>query len=505
MFAIFRSARLGNPLNSLQSIAACLQKTWPDVVMPAALVFFFVGCDYAAGTTDNQTPISGGVRDSGTPSAFGPFESSLQEQDLSRFQGLPVAIQEALEKEAQAKGDVRALDSLRSLPDGVRPLETLVSTGALTHFDELDEERRRFVLLSGYSVAFEGKAPEDPARCCDEPADFLESLIDTLHRRDTAGDRVPFSEDTMLSPTARSRLASLDPLIQRAFRLVWSELNVRPDDITSTARQIEDKIAAVSVQLPEIESLGLTEDALQTALQTPNGEVYVREHVAASIARTGQWDSRGLAVLEGVLHQVAAPGGRELFARGLRPVANANPMPIACESRPKGGSWPTWAMSDLFRTMQPDELIARKPRPSEVLPSDALAKVEALDSQLKDGLYSMWYSAGEPWKVEEVACHAKSLEAELLCIPLTTVPPLEELLSPELIEAYSALPQVRQDTFNRQLVSTILRGSVLVPPHPGGSRDPVHACKTTPEEFVSALKTWSELTVRAHMPTPTPQ
>ena len=505
MDATVRGAGEGNPLHTLPSVAACHQKAWPYVVTAATLVFLVVGCGYFSGTPADQASDSGGVTEIGTPPAFGPFESSLRDQDLGRFRGLPVAVQEALEREAQAKGNVRALDSLRSLPDEVKPLQKLVSVGTLTRFDELEEEHRRFTLLGGYAAAFEGRAPEDPVRCCDEPAEFLEFLIDTLHRRDTANDKVPFSEETMLSGAAQSKLASLDPLIQRAFRLVWGELTIWPDRVTETARQIEDTVVEAPVRIPEIESLGLSEEALRTALQAPNGEVYVREHIAATIATRGQWDSRELAVLEQVLQQVAARGGRELFARGFRPVSNANPMPIACEFGPESGFWPTWAIPGQFQTMQPGDLIARKPRPSEVLPPDALVKVEALDSLLEKGFYALWYSDGAPWKVEDAACQAKDLEAKLLCLPLTAVPPLEELLSPDLLAAYSALPKIRQDIFVRQLAATILRGSVLVRSHPGGMIRPVHACKATTEEFVSALRTWSESMVRDSVPTPTPQ
>ena len=185
-----------------------------------------------------------------------PFEAVLAGDDLARFEGLPPEFQEALREESEETSIAAALRHMRDLPVEVTPIAEILPPEALGRFEELSPRYQRAVLM-GYHEAFRERPGQDPAKL-PPPSAILAGMVDTVHGMEFGDHKVflPPMTDT-LSQEALAKLDSVDPMMRRAFELVWDNRKVVPEEVDGLARRLEEALLAAPDTLPDIADVGL--------------------------------------------------------------------------------------------------------------------------------------------------------------------------------------------------------------------------------------------------------
>ena len=300
-----------------------------------------------------------------------------------------------------------------------------------------------------------------------------------------------------LSAEALRKLDETAPLIRRAFLLIWRNVTISEEQRDDYVAKLEGALLVTPSQLPPLEELGLSQDALKTFEDVPNLKTFVDEYVAASLARTGTWDSvgteySGAMLLESLIARASTPEGSHMFAQGLLPGATYQPPPLISHFWPDGGFWPMWAVPPFFRDMQPDDLVVEWPDHELVLSQDALAKLNSLDAPLQEAFEKYWYGTGPlPNDVHWMAGIVIRWERDLRVIPFDTLPEIEELLSEDDLALYRRLPAFMQKIIVNDIAYDLLQGRTS----PTSSTS-VGTYHTTPEEFLEALKASVSRTVQ---------
>ena len=442
-----------------------------------------------------------------TPTAPEPpaeFEATLEEDDLAKFQSLPVEFRYALQREydetRDRAGRATALGYLRDLPDEILPIAEILSPEALSKFEEVSTRSQQSVLLGGYAEAFRAsrRSSERDPESAVHPAPILAQMVDMVHKMEFGDGEVhlpPMAE--ALSAEALRKLDEIDPLIRRAFLLIWRNLRVPEEERDTFVTKLERALLSAPSELPPLEELGLSQSALDALEDVPNLKTFVDEYVAASLARTGAWDSvgteySGAMLLESLIARASTPEGSRMFAQGLLPVTTYQPPPLISHNRPVWGFWPLWAIPPFFRDMQPNDLVAEWPDHELVLSQEALAKLDSLDAPLQEAFEKYWYGTGPlPNDVHWMAGIVVRWERDLRVIPFDTLPEIEELLSEDDLALYRRLPAFMQKIIVNDIAYDLLQGRTS----PTSSTS-VGTYHTTPEEFLEALKASVSWTVR---------
>ena len=442
-----------------------------------------------------------------TPTAPEPpaeFEATLEGDDLAKFQSLPVEFRYALQREydetRDRAGRATTLGYLRDLPDEILPIAEILSPEALSKFEEVSTRSQQSVLLGAYAEAFRAsrRSSERDPESAVHPAPILAQMVDMVHEMEFGDGEVhlpPTAE--ALSAEALGKLDETDPLIRRAFLLIWRNLRVPEEERDTFVTKLERALLSAPSELPPLEELGLSQSALDALEDVPNLKTFVDEYVAASLARTGAWDSvgteySGAMLLESLIARASTPEGSRMFAQGLLPVTTYQPPPLISHNRPVWGFWPLWAIPPFFRDMQPNDLVAEWPDHELVLSQEALAKLESLDAPLQEAFDKYWYGTGSlPNDVHWMAGIVIRWERDLRVIPFDTLPEIEELLSEDDLALYRRLPAFMQKIIVNDIAYDLLQGRTS----PTSSTS-VGTYHTTPEEFLEALKASVSRTVR---------
>ena len=434
------------------------------------------------------------------PTVAPEFEATLEGDDLAKFQSLPVEFRYALLREYDEArvgvGRATTLGNLRDLPDEVLPIAEFLSPEALSKFEELSTRSQHSVLLGAYAEAFRAsrRSPESAVH----PASILAQMVRMVHEMEFGDGEVHLPPiRASLSAEALRKLDETAPLIRRAFLLIWRNVTIPEEQRDDYLAKLEGALLVTPSQLPPLEELGLSQDALKTFEDVPNLKTFVDEYVAASLARTGTWDSvgteySGAMLLESLIARASTPEGSHMFAQGLLPGATYQPPPLISHFWPGGGFWPMWAVPPFFRDMQPDDLVAEWPDHELVLSQEALAKLESLDAPLQEAFDKNWYGTGAlPNDVHWMAGIVIRWERDLRVIPFDTLPEIEELLSEDDLALYRRLPASMQKIIVNDIAYDLLHGRTS----PTSSTS-VGTYHTTPEEFLEALKASVSRTVR---------
>ena len=443
------------------------------------------------------------------PPAEPEFEATLEGDDLAKLRNLPSEFQDALNHVAKRPQHPQspftsyeeALEFLRGLPDDVQPMSEVLPSETLDMFNELNEENRSFLLLDVYGRTFGtdefyADSPETERQAHLEG--FFGEMVRMVYEMEFGDGEVHLPPiRASLSAEALRKLDETAPLIRRAFLLIWRNVTISEEQRDDYVAKLEGTLLVTPSQLPPLEELGLSQDALKTFEDVPNLKTFVDEYVAASLARTGTWDSvgteySGAMLLESLIARASTPEGSHMFAQGLLPGATYQPPPLISHFRPDGGFWPMWAVPPFFRDMQPDDLVVEWPDHELVLSQDALAKLNSLDAPLQEAFDKYWYGTGPlPNDVHWMAGIVIRWERDLRVIPFDTLPEIEELLSEDDLALYRRLPAFMQKIIVNDIAYDLLQGRTS----PTSSTS-VGTYHTTPEEFLEALKASVSRTVR---------
>ncbi len=424
------------------------------------------------------------------PATPHPFEAVLDGDDLAKFQGLLSEFQEALREESEVTRVTTALRYLRELPDEVTPIAEILPPEALGRFEELSPRFRRAVLL-GYGEAFQERPGQDPADL-PPPSGILAGMVDTVHEMEF-GDGEVFLPPmgATLSREALAKLDSVDPLMRRAFELVWNNRKVLLEEVDGLARRLEEALLAAPDTLPEVVEIGLSAHSLELLDEIPAARRLVVEWLAAEVVQDVDWRSDAAASVDEFLGQFRTPEDRANLARLYLP-ARSGVWPVVCHFRPTFGVWTAWALPDVFRDVPPNHLMAEWPSHRDALSPAALARLDSLDSQLLEAFGEYWYGTGPlPMEARLMACLTLRWSYKLEHIAFTAPPPLASILSKEALAEYDALPERDRWFIERNLVRGILEGELWGPPKI------VYLHTLSAEEAIEAVRAWAEREIRS--------
>ena len=437
------------------------------------------------------------------------FEDTLEGEDLAKFQGLPSEFRDALNHVAETPqhpqtpftSHEEALEFLRGLPDDVQPVSEVLPPETLDMFNELSDDDRSFVLLDMYARTFSENefypdSPEPERQALLEG--LFEQLVKQVYEMEFGDGEVhlpPVGET--LSADALRKLDEIDPLIRRAFLLQWRNLRVPEDERDDLTAKLERALLAAPLELPPLEELGLSQDALKALEDVPNLRTFVEEFVAAGLADTGGWDTvgteySGAMLLESIIERASTPEGSRMFAQGLLPVMTYQPPPLISHFWPGGGFWPLWAIPPFFLDMQPEDIVTEWPDHELVLSQEALAKLSSLDAPLQEAFKKYWYGTGPlPNDAHWMAGLVVRWERDLRALPFDTLPEIEDLLSGDDLAAYRQLDEFTQTLIIDDIALDLLHGETFPT-----SSTTVNTYHATPEEFIEALKVSVSRTVQ---------
>ena len=419
-----------------------------------------------------------------------PFEAVLAGDDLARFEGLPPEFQEALREESEETSIAAALRHMRDLPVEVTPIAEILPPEALGRFEELSPRYQRAVLM-GYDQAFRERPGQDPAKL-PPPSAILAGMVDTVHQMEFGDPKVflPPMTDT-LSQEALAKLDSVDPMMRRAFELVWDNRKVVPEEVDGLARRLDEALLAAPDTLPDIADVGLSAHSLEALDEIPAARRLVVEWLAAEVVQDVDWRSKAAESIDEFLGQLRTPEDRANLAR-LHLPARSGGWPLVCHFHPSFGVWTAWALPEVFRDVPPNRLMAEWPSHRDALSPAALARLDSLDARLQDGFGEYWYGTGPlPMEARRMACLTLRWSYKLEHIAFTAVPPLAAILPDEALAEHDALPERDRRLIEMELVRGILEGELL----PGPST-PVYLHAMSAEEALEAVGAWAEAEIR---------
>ncbi len=431
--------------------------------------------------------LAAGCDDDG-PAAPHPFEAALVGSDVSRFEGLPAEFQEALREESKEAGIGSAVRYMRGLPDEITPIAVLLPAEALGRFEELSPRYRRAVLF-GYAEAFRERPDQDPATI-PPPSRILAGMVDTVHQMQFGNHKVflPPMGGT-LSQGALDKIDSVDPRMRRAFKLVWDNRKVLPEEVDGLVGHLEEALLAAPDALPEIEDVGLSAHSLELLDEIPEARRFVVEWLAGEVVQDVDWRSNAAASMDEFLGQFRATEGRAKLARLYLP----DGWPVVCHFGPSLGVWLTWALPEVFRDLPPNHLMAEWPSHRAALSLAALASLDSLDPMLQDAFGKYWYGTGPlPMEIRRMACTALRWSYKLEHIAFTELPQLASILSNDALAEYDALPERHKYLIEMELTRSILEGQLF-----SGSSTSVYLHTLSTEEALVAVRAWAERKVRA--------
>ena len=433
--------------------------------------------------------IQGCLRESPEQSAPHPFETALDDENHAKFRGLPPEFQDALRAEAEESSVAIAVGYLQTLPVNPTPASDLLPPEALIRFRELSPRSQRALLLA-YNEVFEETPGRRPAELT-TPSAFLARMVETVHEMEFGGGKVHLPPmDAALSREALAKLDSLDPMMQRAFELVWDYWREPSESVDAFVSRQEEALLAAPDALPENADLGLSAHSLELLDEVPAAERFVAEWLAAEIVRDVDWRSSTVALFDGFLAQFQTSDDRANLARLYLP-DRSGVWHILCHIGPAFGVWPAWALPEIFREVPPSRPVTRWPSHREALSPAALSTLDTLDPRLQGAFEEYWYNTGPlPMRTKLMACLALNWDFKLQHIAFTEIPPLASLLSDEALATYETLPERARVLIERELVRSILQGELL------GQSKAVYLHAMSPDEAVEAVRVWAEMRIR---------
>lgn len=427
-----------------------------------------------------------------SPTPAVSFEDSLSSDDLTRFQTLPVEIQEALMNESLDSGNDSALRYLRDMPDDPPPLAEILDPERRALFDTIDEPYRRELLLKGY--------PNSTARYLRKQwlagdltdleykyGNFDLQVRGVLETLSADGHVLPPLEET-LSPAALTRFESIDPILQESFRLVWE--TTRSHSVDDTADEFEQDLLKVPLEMPGIRELGLPSEAAGVLEREPALWLLAQRMVAGELVQDRNWDTDDAAYLQRTIAAHEAPGGKDALERDLLPGGSGPWLPLLCNSSSGGGVPLDKAVLPAFRDLHPAQLVYAWPEPEDALSEKALANFNLLDETMLEAFEFRWYGHAVPLEARFMACLIAQWDRGLADILYTSMPGPDILLPEDKRPFYDELTDGEKWAVNLNLAHDILMGEVVFSKDQFANfaTEHVSTFDSTPEEFLEGLR-----------------
>ena len=424
------------------------------------------------------------------------FGNDLGHGDALKFASLSGELKAALTAEAEIVSPASALGYLREMPDEVQSVDRLLTPEVLELFQELDRERQRVVLLEGYAHGWERWWHDSPPT---GSARF--GLISSYTRGAHAhlfqdGDKGPLPPyQNVLTSPEKAKLESMAPLLSSMYVRRWQAMRVSPSLVDRLLHQIRMDLANAPTAMPEILDSGRLRRRWGSLWEeVPETLDFTRQYIAHKLVTGGQLEQDDLDALDHQLAELSDSNSRKLFAKGLvsgdRPNA---PTPLACEWDASTGVWFEWAVPPAFRDMGPQDFVLRMPPPKTVLSGAARDKLESMEPQLQREFQRSWYESSG--SAQAMACLALRTDRYLSHIPLTELPEMSALLTPQALSLFEELPEGRQQSVMDFALMFIVEGKIRIGGVYGQPRQEVDAYGMSSEEFLKELRTTAEIAV----------
>ena len=424
------------------------------------------------------------------------FGQDLEHEEALRFGSLSSELKGALTDQAQALGPASALSYLEEMPDTTPPLGSLVMPEEMELFLELDSGRQRIVLLEGYTRGW-GRWRYDRPPAGNARFTLLGPMIRDAHTYlFPDGDKVPLkSLDEALTPSEKAKLESMDPRLSSIFSRAWQARRVRPSLVDRLERQLKRHLADAPTVMPEI----LDSDLVRTRWgslweEYPETLDFARQYLAQRFVSGRVSEHSVLDALDKELMSLNDYKSRELFAAGFVTGDRREfPEPLVCEWDASTGVWFEWAVPSAFRRLGPQELVLTVPLLETVLSDPARERLESLDTQLRGRFEKSWYmSSGS---AQAMACVAMRKDRYLAQLPLTQLPDMSTLLTPQSLSLFEGLSEGRQQYVIEFAAMLIVDGEIRIGGLHGQPKHEVAIYGMSRGELIRELRTTAEIAV----------
>ena len=424
------------------------------------------------------------------------FGEDLEHEDALRFASLSGELKTAMTAQAEVGGQASALSYLRKMPEEVQPISRLVTPDAMEKFQELDSERQRIVLLEGYAHGWERWRHDSPPSGKERFSLIIPMIFAAHAFLFPDGYKVPLPPyQDVLTSSEKGKLESMDPLLSTIYSRRWLSRRVSPSLVERLTDQLRNDLAHAPTAMPEILDSGPLEERWRSLWEeSPEALDFSKQYLAHKLVTAGQLEPDDLDALDEEMMRLSDSNAGELFTSGFRPGDRPEaPTPLACEWDASTGVWLEWAVPSAFEHMNPQDLVLAMPPPMTVLSGAALDRLESLDTELRREFGRSWYmSSGS---AQAMACLALRWDRYLNTLPLTELPAMSSLLTPQGLSLFEELPESRKQDVIDFAVQFIVEGRIRIGGVYGQPSQDVDAYGMSHEEFFRELRKTTEIAV----------
>ena len=310
------------------------------------------------------------------------------------------------------------------------------------------------------------------------------------------GDKGPLPpHQEVLTSSEMKKLQSMDPLLSSMYVRRWQAARVSPSLEERLLHQFRSDLAAAPTSMPAILDSGYLKTTWGPLWEEfPETLDFTRQYIAHKLVTGGKLEQDDLDDLERQLRRLDDSTSRELFADGFvpgdRPYA---PAPLACEWDASTGVWFEWAVPPAFRSLAPQDQVPRMPPTETVLSAAARAKLDSMDADLQRGFQRHWSEASG--SAQAMACLALRTDRYLRQVPVTELPEMSTLLTPQGVSLFEDLPQAGRQAATDFVSMFIVTGEIRIGGVHGQPRQEVDAYGMSDEQFLRELRKTAEVAV----------
>lgn len=310
------------------------------------------------------------------------------------------------------------------------------------------------------------------------------------------GDKSPLPPyQSVLTSSEMKKLESMDPLLSSIYIRRWQATRISPSLLERLLHQFRSDLAAAPASMSAILDSGYLKTRWGPLWEEfPETFDFTRQYIAHKLVTGGKLEQDDLDALEDQLGKLGDLTSKELFANGFVPGDRPSaPTPLVCEWDALTGVWFVWAVPPAFRNRAPQDQVLRMPPPETVLSGAARAKLNSMDTELQREFQRHWYEASG--SVQTMACLALKTDRYLGHIPVTELPEMSTLLTPQSVSLFEELPEGSQQAVIDFVSMFIVKGKIRIGNVHGQPRQEVDAYGMSSEEFLKELRRTAEVAV----------
>ena len=310
------------------------------------------------------------------------------------------------------------------------------------------------------------------------------------------GDRGPLPPyQSVLTSSEMKKLESMDPLLSSIYVRRWRAVRVSPGLAERLLHQFRSDLAAAPVSTPAILDSGYLKTTWGPLWEElPETLDFTRQYIAHKLVTAGQLEQDDLDALEDQLARLDDLPSKELFASGFVPGDRPDaPTPLVCEWDASTGVWFEWAVPPAFRTGDPQDEVLRMPPPETALSRAARAKLDSMDAELQRAFQRHWSESSG--SAQAMACLALRTDRYLAHVPVTELPEMSTILTPQGVSLFEDLPQAGRQAAIDFVSMFIVTGEIRIGGVHGQPRQEVDAYGMSDEQFLRELRKTAEVAV----------